>query len=143
MTHAPPHNEVRTALWILANALPASLTVPCTCDRVIDGDTVVVTAHFDALAVDLALGSIHVRLVGVDAAERHTPDGDHATARMAELLGVPSKDPPTVWVRAALADKYGRALGTLTVGGVDVIATGLAEHWLRPYNGEGPRPWST
>lgn len=77
----------------------------CTVDRVIDGDTVVVT-------IDLGLHikvTKTVRLLGINAPEMNIPEGPLAKEYLISIL------PKITVIQTVLDrdDKYGRLLGTL------------------------------
>jgi micrococcal nuclease len=107
---------------------------PAAVLRVIDGDTV-------DLDIDLGL-HVHVRtrirLAGINAPETSTAAGKAARDWLSAHLPVGT----VVEVRTTLdrTEKYGRVLGLVLLGGVDVnaavVATGHAVVW----DGTGPRP---
>jgi endonuclease YncB( thermonuclease family) len=83
----------------------------------------------------LRIGSVKVRLFGIDAPESAQvcngwPCGAAATARLAELAGA---GPATCTPRDV--DRYGRLVATCTVAGVDIggqlVAEGLARAYVR------------
>lgn len=111
-------------------------TYQATVLRVHDGDTIECSLD---LGLDLHLATIGVRFAGVDAAELDTPEGKNALT----LLQGYVNPGDMVTVQSIGWDKYASRIdaGVTTAAGIDVIARGLAEGWLRPYSGEGPKPW--
>lgn len=104
--------------------------------RVIDGDTV-------DLVIDLGLHvqtATRVRLLGLNAAEHGTPEGDAATAWLRDKLPVGYL--LMVRTKKDKTEKYGRWLGTLIRSGettslnTQLIEAGHAKTW----DGEGLRP---
>jgi micrococcal nuclease len=82
--------------------------------KIIDGDTV--TGIID-LGLRISFKT-NVRLANIDAPEIHTPEGPLVKTRLEELiLGQLNV---TVKTKSGDFDKYGRVLGTLYVGDVDV-----------------------
>ena len=77
----------------------------CKPIRAVDGDTV---------EVDVDLGweifhRLHIRMLGVNAPEKHTPNGPTATKYFTDMLaGI-----KTFIMRSDLYDKYGRTVGVL------------------------------
>lgn len=89
-------------------------TVPATVLRIVDGDTI-------SLRLDLGWRitfEANARLLGINAPELSTPEGQAAKRFAAELLPV---DTEVVFVSKQL-DKYGRPLGSITHNGVDFTA---------------------
>lgn len=103
-------------------------TVPATVERVIDGDTTVVT---------LDLGwwiykQDHVRVAHINAPELSTDAGKHAKA-YAETLLIPGTK---VTIVSHSLDKYGRALGTIVLpDGSDFGDRMLKAGYAVPYEG--------
>lgn len=101
-------------------------TVPGTVQRVVDADTVVVV---------LDLGwrisyTAHVRVEGVDAAERNTAPGRAASQFAAGLLPAGA----AVVVVSRQLDKYGRVLGAVLLPGGRNYADALVQAGhARPY----------
>jgi micrococcal nuclease len=76
---------------------------------IVDGDTLVIQGP--------RRESIRLRLIGIDAPEMAQPQGNRARERLLELaLGQEGQ-----LIRAG-QDRYGRVLGILSVGGVDLAA---------------------
>jgi micrococcal nuclease len=110
-------------------------TVPyfyrCRAIRAIDGDTVVCD-------IDLGL-RVHVvtpvRLIGVNAPELHrgTQEEKALAAKALAWMEQIIKDNPTGTVQTSLDpyDKYGRVLGRLVLGGVDVNAALIENGFAR------------
>jgi len=89
----------------------------CTIDRIIDGDTVVVTID---LGLHIKVGKT-VRLLGINAPEMNTPEGVAAKAHLTSLLS--DVMPVVIQTKLDRDDKYGRLLGTFRIGtviGMDV-----------------------
>jgi len=82
------------------------------------------------------------RLFGVDAPELHDTRADiqalafKARDRLTELIG--NKD-VTLTIRAK--DKYFRLDAAVHVDAIDVAAVMESEGLVKPYSGEGPKPW--
>ena len=107
-------------------------TVPARVERVIDGDTIDVT-------LDLGWRLYkrdHVRLAGINAPEKNTPEGVVARDRLAELLG----DYADVILTSTGLDKYGRALALVSLRGVDLSHWMLDHGLAKPWDGQGARP---
>lgn len=94
--------------------------------KVADGDTIVV--------LDGAKNQHRIRLRAIDAPERNQPFGRRARESLVDLVGG-----KTVRVQAGGADRYGRDLGIVRLGRVDVnqaqIERGMA-WWYRSYSDE-------
>lgn len=94
--------------------------------KVADGDTIVV--------LDGAKVQHRIRLRAIDAPERNQPFGRRARESLVELVAG-----KTVRVHAGTADRYGRELGVVLLGDVDVnqaqVERGMA-WWYRSYAGE-------
>lgn len=85
----------------------------CTIDRVIDGDTVVVTID---LGLHIKVGKT-VRLLGINAPEMDTQEGKDAKAHLTKLFA-DSQMPIVIQTKLDRDDKYGRLLGTFFIGTV-------------------------
>lgn len=85
-------------------------TVQATVVRVVDADTLVVRCELPAAVRRLGF---HVRLAGVNAAERGTVDGDAAKAEIQRRVVVGA----TVKVTVEEVDPYGRWIATVKLGG--------------------------
>lgn len=101
--------------------------------RAIDGDTFIVN------------GKEHVRVVGMDAPELHTPacESERALAvkawgQLSALLAPPAR---VTLHRAKRKDKYGRTLARVIVNGADVARLMIAAGMARPYGGGKRAPW--
>jgi len=94
--------------------------------KVSDGDTIVV--------LDGAKTRHHIRLRAIDAPERNQPFGRRARESLVELVAG-----KTVRVQSGGPDRYGRDLGIVRLGKVDVnqtqIERGMA-WWYRSYADE-------
>lgn len=98
--------------------------VPATVVRVVDGDTI---------TLDLDLGWYltlrrSCRIVGINAPERNTALGPAATAFLAELLPVGTE----VIFTSTKLDKYGRPLGRIAHGVIDVSEEMIRAGWAVP-----------
>jgi endonuclease YncB( thermonuclease family) len=91
---------------ILALCLPAAAQdlprLQGTVTRVLDGDTI---------DVELASGSVNVRLYGIDAPEKNQPGGAEAKLTLAKLV-----DGKTVLLEPFKQDRYDRMLATVYIG---------------------------
>jgi endonuclease YncB( thermonuclease family) len=102
--------------------------------RVIDGDT---------LDVDLDLGFTirsrqRLRLLGLNAPEKNTPEGKTAKAWVSDWL---TEHGPDLVVETHAREKYGRWLATVTGQDGACLNTALLEAGqAAPYDGHGPRP---
>lgn len=97
--------------------------------RVVDGDTV-------DLNVDLGLNTFtkeRVRLYGINAPEKNTPQGPLSTARLKELL--PVGIGVTITTFKDKKEKYGRYLAVITFPGRDrsINQQMVDEHFAVPY----------
>jgi endonuclease YncB( thermonuclease family) len=101
-------------------ALAATFTLRGTVVSVADGDTITV--------VDAAKHSHRIRLAAIDAPERAQPFA--TVSRRSLAAHVMHRDVVVVWTRH---DRYGRIVGKVLVGGVDVnlaqVADGMAWHY--------------
>ena len=135
---------VIAALLLAASPASAAETFtgpfPARLVRVLDGDTIRVEIR---LWFSQALTET-VRLLGIDAPESgkrarcpaEAEAAERARLRLAELLAGRQVE---LWnVRR---EKYGRALATVTAGGVDVGAELLKEGLARAYGGERRKGW--
>ena len=109
-----------------------------TIDHVHDGDTVM--GDID-LGMRIWRHKATVRIFGFDAPELKDEKafGVFASQKMATLHPAGA----VVWLTSqAFDDKYGRVLGDFATDACpSVAALGQANGWLRPYTGEGPKPW--
>lgn len=116
------------ALCLAALQEPAAETFTGPVVTIFDGDTVEVLVDQRPR---------RVRLEGIDAPEKVQAFGARAKQRLADLVGG-----QVVSVESEKVDKYGRTVGKLTLNGVDVnlsmVADGLA-WWYRKYSSEQPR----
>ena len=105
--------------------------IPARILRVIDGDSLLVEIKlwFGQTVVE------HVRIVGIDAPEMKgqcPSEIDAARGARGYLAGLVGGG--TVELRDVRRDKYGRALASVTAGGVDVGEALLSEGLARPYD---------
>jgi endonuclease YncB( thermonuclease family) len=114
--------------------------VSATVERVIDGDTLVVSAR---IWLGLTM-TTHVRLRGIDTPETHQPKcasekamGLQATAKLTELAG------SDVVLADIENDKYGERVdaAVTTPTGLDVAAAMVASGLARPYDGGTRGDW--
>ena len=127
---------------IAAVAIPgtaAAQSYPATVDRVIDGDTVVMTVTiWPGLS-----WSGSVRINGIDTPEmRGRCPLERAQARAARELLVEMLDrAKAVTVHAPKHGMYaGRVVATVEADGADVAPVLIKSGFARPYGGNGPRP---
>lgn len=104
-----------------------AFTYSATVDRVVDADTIDVT---------LDLGwriffAVRLRVAGIDAPERYTPEGREAMAFVLQMMPVGT----SVVIRSYKPDKYGRALADIQVGDVDLATHLIGAGHAVPYNG--------
>lgn len=106
--------------------------------RVHDGDTIIIEVPtWPSIIGD----QIEVRLYGFDAPEIHDTrpailaTAQKAKARMAELCAA------GVTLTDIMRDKYFRLLANIEAGGQDVGQQLAREGLVKPYTGEGPKPW--
>lgn len=112
-------------------------TIDARLVHVHDGDTIVVDVPlWPAIIGD----SIPVRLNGYDAPElRSKTHGDlarKAKERMIELTAT-----RRVMLTSLRRDKYFRINAGIVCEGVDIATTLAAEGLIKPYTGQGPKPW--
>lgn len=108
-------------------------TVPATVTRIIDGDTVVVSAD---LGWQISL-LVTVRLFGINAQEHTLPGGKEATEHLSGLL-VPGA---RVMLTSMGIDKYAnRTDGVIMLGNVDIARQMVHDGYAAPWNGRGQRP---
>lgn len=97
------------------------MTITGTVVAVADGDTITVLAGTD---------EYKIRLDAIDCPEKRQAYGQRAKERMSDFVFA-----KTVSVAISGQDRYGRYLGTVTVGGLDVnramIRDGYAWHYLQ------------
>lgn len=106
----------------------------CYVERVLDGDSVVVTLY---LGLGIALSHVHCRLLGIDTPELAGPDAERARlakARLAQLMGGAG---PFEVEMDEKRDKYGRLLVILHAQGLDASVNDvlLREGLAVPYSG--------
>lgn len=110
-------------------------TYAAVLERVIDGDTVVVSL---SLGLDVWLIQQHMRLAHINAPEMATPAGKAALAYLQSLVG-PLPAQVTVHTVKDRQDKYGRYLGVVvTPQGINVNEAMVQAGHAVPYEG-GPR----
>lgn len=109
-------------------------TEGCTLNYVYDGDTV---------ALDCPLGRKTTRLVGFDTPETRDPgcDAELALGKQATLRLRAIVKSGQVAFEGRGFDKYGRLLAVMTVNGVDVGRTLVAEGLAEPYRGGSRINW--
>lgn len=104
------------ALLILACALPcAAREYPIEIVRAVDGDTVVANV---SLGFGAELRNVHVRLANANAPERSS--GEPGRAATAWMISHAVGKPGLLVTGKSERDKYGRALGVIRVGGIDL-----------------------
>lgn len=86
--------------------------VPAVVERIIDGDTIVVVLD---LGWNLYKND-HVRLAGINAPEKNTPEGITARDYLSSLI----KPVDHVMIHSHKLDKYGRCLATVLIGDLNV-----------------------
>ena len=106
--------------------------------RVIDGDSLIVQVGlwFGQSVIE------HIRIAGIDAPEmkgRCPSEIEAARAARQYLAGLLGGG--TVELRDVRREKYGRALASVTAGGVDVGEALLREGLARPYDGKRRGGW--
>jgi endonuclease YncB( thermonuclease family) len=109
---------------------------PATVTKVVDGDTL----HVTALIFPTPRQSIEldVRLAGVNAREHSEPGGPEAAAHLAQLIG---PLPAAVQLDVVKLDKYGRLLALVTTpAGVDVAHRMVTDGYAAPWDGNGKKP---
>ena len=97
-------------LLLLAHSPTLADSITGRVSRVIDGDTVIV--------VDRADSQVRVRLADIDAPEMRQPYGPQAKAALVTMSG--GKQVTVTYTRR---DRYGRILGTLTIGNRNINLT--------------------
>lgn len=108
----------------------------CRIVRVVDGDTIRVACG--------AGGTVPVRLAGLDTPETFRPQcaSERARGRAASLhLTALVAQADRVDLQLQGRDKYGRALGRLTLDGRDVARHMIAEGHARAYTGGRRQSW--
>lgn len=92
--------------------------------RVIDGDTI-------ECAISLGFGisiTRHIRLYGIDAPEKNTPEGVGAKNKLTLLVDKEHVQLNCLWK----TDKYGRVLATPNHNGVNICELLLKEGFAKP-----------
>jgi hypothetical protein len=114
---------------------PAPYTYWATIDAVHDGDTIF--ASLDMGRHIWTLNAKH-RLNACNARELDDPGGPEAWYNLAALLPVGL----VVTLKSLKPYKYGdEYMADITLpDGRDLVSLLIAEHWLAPWNGRGPRP---
>ena len=114
-----------STIGAVASAEPNEEPVSVRIVSIVDGDTLVIQGS--------RLESVRLRLIGIDAPEKAQPHGKQARERLLELaLGQEGQ-----LIRAG-QDRYGRVLGVISVGGVDLAADLLSQGlawYYRPCSG--------
>lgn len=106
--------------------------------RVIDGDTLIVQ-------VGLWFGQSiieHIRIFGIDAPElrgRCPSETEAAKSARQYLAGLVASGP--VELRDVRREKYGRALASVTAGGIDISSRMIEAGHARPYGGGKRLSW--
>ena len=94
--------------------------------KVVDGDTI-------DLEIDhgMHIKSVQrIRLYGIDAPERFTPDGREATTW---LRGMIENEEVTIRTIKDRTEKYGRYLGEIFIDGDNVAEMMIAQDMAKPY----------
>jgi endonuclease YncB( thermonuclease family) len=126
LSPTPARRARAASAWALAGALVAAL--PCAAESL--SGVVVGVADGDTLTVlDLRLQQHRVRLAGIDAPEKRQPFGQRSRQSLSLLVaGRP------VRVEGGKTDRYGRLVGKVLAGGLDVnreqVRRGFAWHYL-------------
>ena len=127
LSRQPPNRLARRAwAWALTGALLCAL--PCAAASL--SGVVVGVADGDTLTVlDAGLAQHRVRLAGIDAPEKRQAFGQRSKQSLARLVhGRP------VRIEGRKTDRYGRLVGKVLVGDLDVnreqVRRGLAWHYL-------------
>jgi len=123
--------------------LDALLSAPTSAvvSHVHDGDSLAVSldlATKPLLGVALWAHDVPIRLAGCNARELAQPGGPEARDNLAALLPAGT----AVTVTVLHADKYDpRRDARITLpDGTDLVARLIAEQWLAPWSGSGPKP---
>lgn len=134
---------VAAIVWTLGLGPPAvAETLPgpfqARVVRVIDGDTLIVQVGlwFGQSVIE------HIRIAGIDAPEmkgRCPSETEAAKAARQYLTGLIGAG--SIELRDVRREKYGRALASVTAGGVDVGKALIGEGLARPYAGRKRAGW--
>lgn len=110
-------------------------TYAATIRRIIDADSLVVDLD---MGRHLWVRDAKHRLNGCNAREHTDPGGVAARDNLATLLPVGS----VVTLQSLKAYKYGdEYMADITLpDGRDLVSLLIAEHWLAPWDGTGPKP---
>jgi len=121
---------------MMTRLTPPPWTYRARCLRVIDGDTLSVALDlgFDVYKTET------LRLAGLDAPERNTPEGKDVKAKVeAWLRSVGEIIPWPLLVSTAKTDKYGRYVATVADAATDrptlndwLLSTGMAKPYPAP-----------
>lgn len=119
-------------LFVVLPSLSLSEEIPSSMVYVVDGDT-----------IDVA--GTRIRLIGYDTPETYRAkcdlerdQGEQATLFLDALIHGQSVVDVYLLPRP---DRYGRSLGRLFVGGIDVADTLISARLARPYDGRRRMPW--
>lgn len=79
-----------------------------------------------------------VRLFGLNAPELATPTGKASQLALAAKVPVGTTITLTTWLDRN--DKYGRILGNIALGAMDINQWLIDNHWALPWDGHGVKP---
>ena len=115
-------------------AAVALMRYECVNPRVVDGDTIACDIR---LGFDLALLGEPVRLLGIDTPElnKQPVEANKAKDRARQLVEAAAGDVSVLVDQKHSRDKYGRALGIIMAGEVNVNSTLLSEGLGKAYDG--------
>jgi endonuclease YncB( thermonuclease family) len=122
--------------------VPQPFTYWATIDRVIDGDTLVVTLD---LGFNVKLTDVHMRVYGINCPEKDTEEGKDAIRYTKEWVAMDDINhlkpkQYKVSVQEHKKDKYGRILGEIFYGGESLGETLIKAKKAKPYFGVGVKP---
>lgn len=123
--------------------VPQPFTYWATIERVIDGDTLVVTLD---LGFNVKLTDVHMRVYGINCPEKNTEEGQEAMrytkewVAMDDLYHAVKPKAYKVSVQDHKKDKYGRILGEIFYGGESLGETLIKAGKAKPYFGVGEKP---
>lgn len=132
--------------------LTGGLVFDAAVTKVHDGDTVTLDIDLKKYVKgkDATFGfhlyiqshSLHIhnatRLFGINAPELITPEGKSSQQALVAQLPIGSHVTVTTWLDQT--DKYGRVLGRVGVGNLDINQWMIDNNWASIYYGVGPKP---
>jgi len=121
-------NTQFTPAWFHVATLLIALIVPSVHAEILSGKVVRIADGDTVTVLDASRNQHKIRLVGIDAPEKKMPFGNRSKQSLSEMVFNRH-----VQVEYDKKDRYGRTLGKIVLGGVDVnleqVKAGMAWHY--------------